>query len=427
MSSILQNHLATRKLGIAAGIYSVCSAHPWVIRAAAEQAVADGSLLLVEATSNQVNQFGGYTGMRPAAFRSFVTEHAKAADLAPEKLILGGDHLGPNPWRALRATEAMARAESMVSEYVQAGFTKIHLDASMACGGDPARLSDEVVAQRTVQLCKAAERAHTSGDRPVYVIGTEVPVPGGATHAVQELEATSVSAAEYTLAVHKRAFEEQGLARVWPRVIALVVQPGVEFDHDAVIAYDRRKAMALVDWLRTQPEEIVFEAHSTDYQLPQAYVELVEDGFAILKVGPALTFAMREALGALEDMESQLIPEAQRSFLSNTIEETMLREPGDWMPYYGGSAAEQKLLRLYSYSDRIRYYWHRPEIATAVARLISNLSPVTIPESMLSRYLPAQYLRLRKKEMAGDPASLVVDKIRDVLRNYAAACNEAAE
>ena len=422
MSSILQKHLATRKLGI----YSVCSAHPWVIRAAAEQAVVDDSLLLVEATSNQVNQFGGYTGMRPAAFRSFVLEHAKAAALAPEKLILGGDHLGPNPWRALSATEAMGRAETMVSEYVQAGFTKIHLDASMACGGDPAQLSDEVVAQRTVQLCNAAEHAHTSGDRPVYVIGTEVPVPGGATHAVLELDATSTTAAAHTLAVHKRAFEEQGLASVWPRVIALVVQPGVEFDHDAVVAYDRRKALALSNWLRAQPEDIVFEAHSTDYQLPQAYVEMVEDGFAILKVGPALTFAMREALGALEDMESQLIPEPQRSSLSKTVEETMLREPGDWMPYYGGSAAEQKLLRLYSYSDRIRYYWHRPEIAAAVARLISNLSSVTIPESMLSRYLPTQYLRLRKKEIAGDPASLVVDKIRDVLRNYAAACSQTA-
>jgi D-tagatose-1,6-bisphosphate aldolase subunit GatZ/KbaZ len=426
MSSILQNHLATRKLGISAGIYSVCSAHPWVIRAAAEQAVAAGSLLLVEATSNQVNQFGGYTGMRPAAFRSFVAEHAETAGLAPEKLILGGDHLGPNPWRMLPAADAMAHAETMVSEYVQAGFTKIHLDASMACGDDPAQLSDEVVAQRTVQLCKVAERAYASGNGPLYVIGTEVPVPGGATHAVHELDATSVAAAAYTLAVHKRAFEEQGLARVWSRVIALVVQPGVEFDHDAVVAYDRQKAMALVDWLRAQPEEIVFEAHSTDYQLPQAYVELVEDGFAILKVGPALTFAMREALGALEDMESQLIPETQRSFLANTVEETMLREPADWMPYYGGSAAEQKLLRLYSYSDRIRYYWHRPEIAAAVARLISNLSSVTIPESMLSRYLPTQYLRLRKKEIAGDPASLVVDKIRDVLRNYAAACNEGA-
>jgi D-tagatose-1,6-bisphosphate aldolase subunit GatZ/KbaZ len=183
----------------------------------------------------------------------------------------------------------------------------------------------------------------------------------------------------------------------------------------------------LVDWLRAQPEEIVFEAHSTDYQLPHAYVELVEDAFAILKVGPALTFAMREALGALEDMESQLVAEGRLSRLGDVIEETMLREPEDWMPYYAGSAAEQKLLRRYSYSDRVRYYWHRPEIAAAVERLISNLSAVAIPESMLSRYLPAQYLRLRKNEIAGDPVSLIVDKIRDVLHNYAAGCNEGAE
>jgi D-tagatose-1,6-bisphosphate aldolase subunit GatZ/KbaZ len=426
MSSILQNHLAKRKRGISVGIYSVCSAHPWVLRAAAEQAASAGSLLLVEATSNQVNQFGGYTGMRPAEFRSFVLEHAEAAGLAPGMLILGGDHLGPNPWRALPAAEAMAHAETMVSEYAEAGFTKIHLDASMPCGGDPAQLSDEIVAQRTVQLCKAAERVQVHNDGPVYVIGTEVPVPGGATHAVNEIDATSVSAAAYTLAVHKRAFEQQGLAEVWPRVIALVVQPGVEFDHDAVVAYDRQKAKALVDWLRAQPGEIVFEAHSTDYQLPHAYVELVEDGFAILKVGPALTFAMREALGAMEDMEAQLIPEPQRCFLTKAIEETMLREPGNWEPYYGGSPAAQKLLRLYSYSDRIRYYWRRPEISAAVTRLISNLSSVTIPESMLSRYLPTQYRHQRDKEIAGDPVSLIVDRIRDVLRDYAAACYEGA-
>lgn len=124
-------------------------------------------------------------------------------------------------------------------------------------------------------------------------------MPGGATHSVHELDATSVSAPAYTLAIHKRAFEEHGLANVWPIVIALVVQPGVEFDHDAVVAYDRQKARAMVDWLREQPEEIVFEAHSTDYQLPHAYLELVEDGFAILKVGPALTFAMREGARSL--------------------------------------------------------------------------------------------------------------------------------
>jgi D-tagatose-1,6-bisphosphate aldolase subunit GatZ/KbaZ len=424
MSSPLQDHLSKRKLGVSAGIYSVCSAHPWVIRAAAEQAAEAGSLLLVEATSNQVNQFGGYTGMRPAEFRSFVLGHAAAAGLDTESLILGGDHLGPNPWRTMPADEAMKHAEAMIAEYVQAGFTKIHLDASMPCGGESAQLSDEVVAHRSVQLCKAAEHARMAGGGPLYVIGTEVPVPGGATHSVQELDVTSISAAEYTLVVHKRAFEEHGLAEVWPRVIALVVQPGVEFDHDAVVAYDRAKAKPLTDWLHVQREEIVFEAHSTDYQLPNAYAELVEDGFAILKVGPALTFAMRETLCALEDMESQLIAETRRSFLTRVIEETMLREPASWKPYYEGSPTEQKLLRLYSYSDRIRYYWHRPEIAEAVDTLISNMSAVAIPESMCSRYLPAQYARLRKNEIAGDPVSLIVDRIRDVLRVYAAACSQ---
>jgi len=209
---------------------------------------------------------------------------------------------------------------------------------------------------------------------------------------------------------------------VWDRVIALVVQPGVEFDHDAVVNYEPTKAANLTAWLRGQPEAIVFEAHSTDYQLPHAYLELVRDGFAILKVGPALTFAMREAMAALEDIESQLVVEPQRSRLSKAIEKTMLHEPDNWQPYYPGTPEQQKLLRRYSYSDRVRYYWGRPEIAAAVRRLVKNLSAIAIPECMLSRYLPAQYLRLRTKQIAGDPESLIVDRIRDVMRSYSAAC-----
>lgn len=424
MSSVLQRHLAKQRQGVAAGITSVCSAHAWVIRAAAEHAAEDGSLLLIEATSNQVNQFGGYTGMRPAEFRNFVMEHAAAAGVEAERVIVGGDHLGPNPWRAMAAEEAMERAETMVAEYARAGFGKIHLDASMACGGDGERLSDEVVAERAARLCRGAEDACGSGERPVYVIGTEVPVPGGATHSVRELAATPVEAAAYTLAVHKRMFAEQGLGEVWSRVIALVVQPGVEFDHDAVVNYERKKAAGLAKWLSAQPEAIVFEAHSTDYQLPRAYGELVEDGFAILKVGPTLTFAMREALEALEDMESELIAKAERSRLGDVIEETMLREPKEWEPYYAGSAAEQRLLRRYSYSDRVRYYWHRPEIAAAVERLVKNLSGVKIPESMVSRYLPEQYARMRMGEIGAEPVALAVDKVRDVLRVYATACGK---
>jgi D-tagatose-1,6-bisphosphate aldolase subunit GatZ/KbaZ len=97
MSSVLQHCLKLRDDGTQPGIYSVCSAHPLVLRAAAEQSAADGSLLLVEATSNQVNQMGGYTGMQPSDFRSFAENIAAYANLDPQRLLLGGDHLGPNP------------------------------------------------------------------------------------------------------------------------------------------------------------------------------------------------------------------------------------------------------------------------------------------------------------------------------------------
>lgn len=421
MSRLLQQHLLQQREGIPAGIYSVCSAHPLVIRAAAEQAFSDGSLLLVEATSNQVNQFGGYTGMRPQAFRDFVVARCHAVGLDETRLVLGGDHLGPNPWRKLAGEEAMRHAETMVAEYVAAGFTKIHLDASMSCADDPPFLSDEVVAQRAARLCRAAEAAYVRGDRPVYVIGTEVPVPGGATHSVEDVPATSPEAAAHTLAVHEEVFKRE-LPGVWDRVIAIVVQPGVEFDHNAVVDYSSEKAAALTAWLRRQTAALVFEAHSTDYQMPQAYVELVRDGFAILKVGPALTFAMREALEALEDMESQLIEGSLLSHLSETVERTMLDAPDSWLPYYSGSAEEQKLLRRYSYSDRMRYYWGYPAILEAVDTLLRNLASIEMPESMLSRYLPAQYQRLRARQIAADPESLIVDHIRDVLRRYAAAC-----
>lgn len=423
MSGILQRYLAQQAEGIPAGIYSVCSAHPLVLRAATELAAETGGLLLVEATSNQVNQMGGYTGMRPADFRRFVETVAGEAGLPVDRLILGGDHLGPNPWRHLPADEAMELAEAMVAAYAAAGFSKIHLDASMSCKGDVSPLSDEEVAARSIRLCRAAEAASPSGsDKPVYVIGTEVPTPGGATHALEGLTVTPPEAAAQTLTVHREAFLAAGLTDAWSRVIALVVQPGVEFDHDSVVHYDRAKAQAIVAWRREHADGVVFEAHSTDYQKPDAYREIVQDGFAILKVGPALTFALREALYALTEMEAQLVEAPRQSHLARTVEQTMLAHPAAWKPYYGGDAARQGLLRRYSYSDRVRYYWTFPQIADAVQRLVRNLSTTAIPESMLSLYLPAQYARVRSGEIASDPESLVVDKVKDVLRVYAAAC-----
>jgi D-tagatose-1,6-bisphosphate aldolase subunit GatZ/KbaZ len=406
------------------GIYAICSAHPWVLEAAMRQALDDGTPLLIESTSNQVDQYGGYTGMKPTDFVSFVQRLADQAGLPRERLILGGDHLGPNAWRHLPADEAMLRAEALIDAYVSAGYTKIHLDTSMACGGDPERLSDSVVAQRASRLCEVAEAAVAREGltrAPVYVIGTEVPVPGGATEALDTVEVTQREAALETVAVHREAWRARNLANAWERVIALVVQPGVEFDHTNVIDYRPEQAVGLSSLL-TQLPGMVFEAHSTDYQRPPLLKALVRDGFAILKVGPAVTFALREALYALAGIETELLPPDKRSNLRAVVEAAMLRQPANWEKYYHGDAAETRLLRTYSYSDRVRYYWAAPEIDAAAQALLQNLTNTGIPENLLSQYLPAQYWAKRCGTIDGSPMSVVQSKVREVIEGYASAC-----
>lgn len=421
MSRFLQELAASWHEGRPRGIYSVCSAHPWVLEAAMEQALEDGSHLLVEATSNQVNHQGGYTGMQPGDFRRLVLEAARDKGFDASRLILGGDHLGPNPWQSQPAEDAMREAERMVDGYARAGFTKIHLDASMACGNEAGPLDDETIAQRAARLCAVAERS-ASGEKPVYVIGTEVPVPGGATESLSHLHPTTRDAAAKTLDVHRRVFAEAGLSAAWPRVIALVVQPGVEFNHLSVVDYEPERATHLTDLLSGQ-SAIVYEAHSTDYQRPDAYKNLVRDGFAILKVGPALTFAMREALEALEQIEKELVPGENRSRLMAVLEQAMLRDPRHWQHHYHGSEHEQKLLRRYSYSDRVRYYWTAPAVKDAVERLIENLRGVEIPETMLSAYLPDAYRAVREGALQPNAKAIVIHRIRAAIAPYAQACS----
>jgi D-tagatose-1,6-bisphosphate aldolase subunit GatZ/KbaZ len=407
-----------------AGIYSICSAHPWVLAAAMKQALADDTPLVIESTSNQVDQFGGYTGMKPADFVRFVHTIAGRAGLSRDRLILGGDHLGPNAWRGLPARDAMQRAEALIDAYVAAGFVKIHLDTSMRCADDPQRLSDSVVAERASRLCAVAEAAadrEAKAVRPVYVIGTEVPVPGGAAEALASVEVTRPEAALATVAVHQEAWRARGLDRAWERVIALVVQPGVEFDHTRVIDYVPEHAVGLSEVLGQMPG-VVFEAHSTDYQKPEALAALVRDGFAILKVGPGVTFALREALYAMADIEAEIVGQGERSNLRLVVESVMLGKPANWEKYYHGDEREQRLLRAYSYSDRVRYYWADPQVDAAAQKLIANLGAAPIPENLLSRYLPGQYWEARRGAIDGSPMSLVQSKVREVIGMYAAAC-----
>ena len=424
----IQTLIERHKAGGRMGITSVCSAHPLVIEAALRFAKDNARApFLIEATSNQVNQDGGYTGMVPADFRAFVEAIAERVGLPRTAIVLGGDHLGPNAWTALPAAEAMAKAETMVADYVRAGFRKIHLDCSMSCADDPVPLAERTVAERAAHLCRAAEAAFVGApeDAPVYVIGTEVPVPGGAAEDLEELAVTRPEDALATIAMHRDLFAAEGLAEAWPRVIALVVQPGVEFDHDKVVDYRPERAAALSAAIEPVPH-LVYEAHSTDYQTGAALTALVRDHFAVLKVGPGVTFALREALWALDAIEVELLPVADRADLRRITLAHMHAHPEHWRKYYGGSGAELDRQLQFSLSDRIRYYWPVPAIAAAQEQLFANLRSVPPSLPLLSQYLPSAYEAVRSGAVTLDPADLVYAHIAATLRLYDGACHPDA-
>ena len=379
---------------------------------------------MIEATCNQVNQFGGYTGMTPKDFIAYVRRIAEENHFSFENVILGGDHLGPSVWQNESAVSAMQKAEVLIREYVQVGFTKIHLDCSMRLGDDPEGMLDpEIVAKRAARLAKAAESALTPNPSPRtregnhalrYVIGTEVPIPGGAQEHEEGVRVTKVEDARQTIEVTREAFYREGLQSAWERVIAVVVQPGVEFGDDFVLAYQLDAAQELSRFIESQP--MVYEAHSTDYQTCDALMNLVRDHFAILKVGPGLSFAFREAVFALAMIENELIPNGQRSNIVQVLDDVMVKYPEHWKKYYPGDEAELAFKRKYSLSDRARYYWVQPDVRNALERLMKNLGEKTLPYSLLSQFVGETGLNAQQ---------VIEWKINKVLMDYWTACGGA--
>ena len=427
--------MKANKAGEAKGIYSICSAHPDVIRAGLLQAQNDESMILIESTSNQVDQFGGYTGMTPPEFVKYVYNLASEIHFPVEKILMGGDHLGPNAWQNLPANEAMKNARNLVEAYVKAGYLKIHLDASMYCADDEGDrhtpLADEIVSSRAAELCAVAEETWRKncqgGPQPVYIIGTEVPVPGGAQEEEETVIPTSSADALRTIEVTKAAFENKDLQEAWKRVIGLVVQPGVEFGDDQVFHYNSEAAAELSRMIGGN-DQFIYEAHSTDYQSEAGLSKLVEDHYCILKVGPWLTFAFREALFALEDIEKEFLSGSGKktSALKETLETVMLENPKYWKKYYSGNEEQQRFKRKYSFSDRSRYYWPDARLKQSLQLLKKNLDEKGIPLSVLSQFMPNQYNAVQEGKINLTAQELILNRIRDVMELYTRSCGLSA-
>lgn len=426
MGDLLRNMLAKRKEGILCGVPSYCTANELVIEAILRQAKRFDDQILIEATANQVNQFGGYTGMKPLDFKEFVYGIADKVDFPRENITLGGDHLGPLTWANENEADAMDKAETLVRLFVRAGYKKIHLDTSMRLADDDrdTMLSDEVIAARGARLYAACEEEYQKllkqnplEQCPVYIIGSEVPIPGGAQEAEDSIAVTSPEAVERTLAVYKEQFEKAGLKDAFKNIIGVVVQPGVEFGDDTIFHYNRLNAAKLCETMKKY-KGIVLEGHSTDYQSPERLKQMVEDGIAILKVGPALTFALRDGLFALGQIEKVLLPKERQVDFESVLEKVMLENPGNWSRHYHGDEKELAVKRKYSYSDRCRYYFAKQEVQEAIKRLLDNIDSVEVPLGLLHQFMPIQYVKVRDKKLDKNAKALVLDSVNEIVETY---------
>ena len=403
MTDVLRDIIRRNRVGEQVAIVSVCSSHPDVLRASLAMAERLDRFIVIEATSNQVNQDGGYTGMVPADYIASINTIAHEAGVCRERIVLGGDHLGPQVWRELDGASAMAKAEVMMRAYVKAGFSKIHIDCSEGCAGEPLQLSDELTAERSARL---ARMCCEISDDLLFVVGTEVPPPGG-VRAYEDgvISPTSPDAALKTLEAHDTTFGDMS-----DLIGGLVVQPGVEFGATTVHALPLERDPQLRKALVNHPH-VCLEAHSTDYQAPGVYPRLADLGFAFQKVGPALTYAYRQALYALDQLRSS------KGALERAMEAVMLARPSMWQGHYAGDQEELAAQRHVGLSDRIRYYWPTSEAQMAVQDLFFELES-SIPDAVLLTVFDQKILDRAEGLQGSQAQRLIYAQIEFALAPY---------
>jgi D-tagatose-1,6-bisphosphate aldolase subunit GatZ/KbaZ len=102
------------------------------------------------------------------------------------------------------------------------------------------------------------------------------------------------------------------------------------------------------------------------------------------------------------------------------MDKLMLAEPAFWAKHYQGDPARLRILRHFSYADRIRYYWAGPEATAATARLRASLETAHLPPPLLSQYFAEETLARADTLLSrcGQVEALIYARIQDALEPY---------
>lgn len=361
-------------------LISICTSNFYVLKATFRYFKEKDKNFLIESTSNQVNPYGGYTGLKPIDFVSKIRQISK--EVGFDKYFIGTDHAGTYPWRKGDKESAMKKAKELIRESVKSGYFKIHLDTSYPLKGEETLSLKEII-EREMELCMVAEEEAKDLERkPVYVIGTDVPRPGG--DVWKKSKVTPKEELIEMLQEFKKALNDKNMESTWERVIAVVVQLGTEFGDKDISDYNSQKVKEIKEVMDDYPY-LTLEAHSTDYQKISALKDMVRDGVGIFKVGPALTYAYRSALFSLSFIEDILFPENKSNF-RKMLSEVLKEDNTYWKDYYAENISTDII--IYSFLDRWRYYHEKEKIQESIKILFKNFSDIEIPLPLIYDFFP---------------------------------------
>tara|TARA_B100000767_G_C19718103_1_gene515916 strand:+ start:141 stop:1364 length:1224 start_codon:yes stop_codon:yes gene_type:complete len=389
---------------------SFCTANFDVIESIFYYCLINKFPCLIECTSNQVNQDGGYTFTTPKLFVKKINKLRKKIKLNKSQLFLGGDHLGPLPWKNNTNKTALKKSIKLINNFLNEKFDKIHIDTSIKCKNDQL-INNEIIFDRTCKILNSPI-IKKKIDNKFLVIGTEVPLSGSDDD--KKVIITSMKK------IKIEALKFQNLLvnlKLKKKIFGLVIEPGMKYMNSSI------KKPIFTKFLNkkkfSKANDFVFEAHSTDYQPKKILLNLVDNNFKFLKVGPELTYNYSRSLFFMNKIENKFFKNPTSDIKKNILL-SMKEKNKYWKEYYDKN---NDLLLLNSKLDRSRYYLNTKNVENSIRILKNNINILDKKNiiSFIGNNFKKDFLFYNKKRLSNfDNIKLIF--ISKTLKRYFSAC-----
>ena len=366
---------------------------------------------LIECTSNQVNQTGGYTKKTPKKFIKEIFDLRKKIKLSKNQLFLGGDHLGPLPWKYYNKKIALKNSINLIESFLKEKFCKIHIDTSIRCKDDNF-FNNEIIFKRTKDILKNSRIKKRLKDK-FLVIGSEVPLSGSGDN--KKIILTNTKQIKNESLKFRQILKELNFKN--KREFGLVVEPGMKYMHSSIKKPNLKKFKDKTKF--SVKNNFVFEAHSTDYQPLNILKKLSQNNFKFLKVGPELTYNYSRSLFYMQNLEVRF-SFRKKSEITKKLFNTMKNNSKYWKNYYSNKKSQ---LLLNSKLDRMRYYLNFKSVVNSINILKKNINKIQKKEmkKILENNIKREYIYYRNKNLTNFE-TLKLIFISKSLEKYFLAC-----